>query len=265
MLMQNIVLYAVLLVAAIGALVGWSNAKKGAAWGQPLTIVCAIIAICMGLYLAYQNSSGSAANNAAMSRESAFRTAKVTVMANKLNELAPGKKAVVIIDPNVDKTKDVEVLTWKKLLNLSDDDFLAPEVPQPKAGQPAYMYMMEPVEEWFRMAQLEKMLEGKNAEVVIFCITVPRDRKISKGAFTSGALKNAKIVLAGGDLFGMQGLLNSGTALMALTSAPNAVYDDNPAPKDIQAAFNKRYLLLTKDNLKQFLTEHGEYFGLMKN
>ena len=66
---SNIIMYAILAVAAIGAIVGWSNAKKGVAWGQPMTIVCAIIAICIGGYLSWSNSFGGGQNKSAQARE----------------------------------------------------------------------------------------------------------------------------------------------------------------------------------------------------
>ncbi|MBR6372491.1 MAG: hypothetical protein IKS20_04855 [Victivallales bacterium] len=261
-MLNNIILYAVLLIAAIGAIVGWQNSKKGATWGQPMTVICAIIAICMGLFLAYSNSSSTAANKSAMARENAFRVAKVTVLGNKVKELCPGKKAIVVIDPNVDPLKDVEMQTWKTMFELSDDDFVKPDVPQPPAGTPPEMVMVEPMEEWFRQAMLEKMLKGKKYDLIIFTTSLPRDIKQAKGVFTAPFLKDAKVVLASGNLFGCAGFINAGTAVAAVTSSPTAVYDDKPAPKETQAAFDKRYILITKDNLQALMKSNGDIFGL---
>ncbi len=258
----NIIFYAILLVAAIGAIVGWSNSKKGAAWGQPMTIVCAIVAICMGLYLAYRNSSGSAANAAAMQRENAYRTAKVTILGEKVKEICAGKKPVVIIDPNVDVATDVEIQLWKELFGLSDADFLAPEPPQPPAGTPPEMVMMEPMDQWFTVKMLEKMLGSTKPELVIFTTSMPRGLKHNKGKITNPCLKDAKIVLASGNLYGVAGFLNAGTVVAAVTSSPKAVYDDKPAPKDIKKAFDKRYVLITEDNFQDFYKQNKEMFGL---
>ena len=259
-MLQQIILYAVLLIAAIGAIVGWSNSKKGAEWGQPMTVICAIIA--MGLFLAYRNSSNSVANKSAMARENAYRQAKVTVLANKVKELLPGKKAVVILDPSVDVEKDVEVQVWKSMFDLSDDDFLKPEQPQPPAGVDPETYMTEPMDAWFREAMLKKMLEGKQFDLIIFTTALPQDIKNKAGAFTSPYMKDKKVVLASGNLYGCAAFINTGVAVAAISSSPKAVYDDKPAPKDIQAAFDKRYILITKDNLKQICETNKDIFGL---
>ena len=75
-------------------------------------------------------------------------------------------------------------------------------------------------------------------------------------------MKDKKVVLASGNLFGCAPLLNSGAAIAAITSSPSAVYDDKPAPKETQAAFDKRYILITKDNLQALMKSNGDIFGL---
>ena len=261
-MLQQIILYAVLLIAAIGAIIGWTNSKKGAEWGQPMTIICAIVAICMGLWLAYRNSSPSAGRSAAMARENAYREAKVNVLANKVKELLPGKKAIVIIDPNVDITKDVEMLLWKNLFGLSDDDFLKPEPPAPPKGADPEMVMMEPMDEWFVEPMFKKLVEGKQFDFIIFTTSLPRGIKVVKGQFTAPYMKDKSVVLASGNLFGCAPLLNSGVAVAAITSSPSAVYDDKPAPKDTQAAFDKRYILISKDNVAELVKSNPDIFGI---
>ncbi|MBR6372311.1 MAG: hypothetical protein IKS20_03945 [Victivallales bacterium] len=263
-MLQQIILYAVLLIAAIGAIVGWTNSKKGAEWGQPMTIVCAIVAICMGLWLAYRNSSPSAGRSAAMARENAYREAKVNVLAAKVKELLGDKKAVVIVDPNVDITKDVEMLLWKSLFNLSDEDFLKPEPPKAPAGADPEMAMMEPMDEWFIEPMFKKLVEGKQFDFIIFTTSLPRGLKYVKGQFTAPYMKDKKIVLASGNLFNCAPLLHSGVAVAAITSSPSAVYDDKPAPKETQAAFDKRYILISKDNADAMVKANPEIFGIEK-
>ena len=50
---------AVMVIGAIGVFVGWSQSKKGAGWGQPVTIVCAIIAICAALWSSMRTVTGA--------------------------------------------------------------------------------------------------------------------------------------------------------------------------------------------------------------
>ena len=263
-MLQQIILYAVLLVAAIGAMVGWSNSKKGAAWGQPMTIICAIIAICMGLYLAYRNSSNTVDREAAIERENTYRLAKVSILAGKVNELLAGKKAIVVVDPSANPEKDIELVKWKEILNLTNDDFAKPDEPPRPAGEDPETYMSEPLEEWFREAMLKKILEGKQFDYVIFTTVLPRDIKAKAGQFLAPFLKGKTVVFANGDLMGCAPFFHTGVAVAAITSNPKAVYDDKPAPKEVQAAFDKRYILVTKENFEELVKSNPDLFGIQK-
>ncbi|MBT7188277.1 hypothetical protein HN911_13235 [Candidatus Bathyarchaeota archaeon] len=53
----------------------------------------------------------------------------------------------------------------------------------------------------------------------------------------------------------------AGKAIVAaVTYNPKAVYDPKPPPADLDAAFSKRYLLVTPDNVGQMAYQYGDLF-----
>ncbi len=257
--MNNIIMYAILAVAAIGAIVGWSNAKKGVAWGQPMTIVCAIIAICIGGYLSWSNSFGGGQNKSAQAREIEYQKVMTRQLGNYLKDKFAGKKAIIIKDPYSKEDSPPMVGLNEGLAGaLNIVDTIYPEPPKPK-GDPE-MEMMDPMETWYTSKVLDKMLKGKDADLIITTIGLPIGVGCSGKDFNVPCLKGKKVVFAGGSIYEHGRAFAAGCIAAAVTYKPNAEYDEKPVPKDQQAAFDKRFLLVTAENYKEVMSQHPDIF-----
>ena len=257
--MNNIIMYAILAVAAIGAIVGWSNAKKGVAWGQPMTIVCAIIAICIGGYLSWSNSFGGGQNKSAQAREIEYQKVMTRQLGNYLKDKFAGKKAIIIKDPYSKEDSPLMVGLNEGLAGaLNIVDTIYPEPPKPK-GDPE-MEMMDPMETWYTKAVLEKMMKGKDADIIITTIGLPMGVGCAGKDFNANCLKGKKVIFAGGSIYEHGRAFAAGCIAAAVTYKPNAEYDEKPVPKDQQAAFDKRFLLVTAENFKEVMSQHPDIF-----
>ncbi len=64
----------------------------------------------------------------------------------------------------------------------------------------------------------------------------------------------AKIAVMNGDVYRLMGAIQNNLVCAAVTYSPNAVFDERTPPSEMQKAFDKRYLLVTPDNIEQINT-----------
>ena len=124
--------------------------------------------------------------------------------------------------------------------------------------------MMEPIEVWFTAKELDKTLEKVSGDYDILITTfgLPQGGFVDpKGKDFKGKLAGKKVVFAGGSIYEQGFAFQAGLIVAAVTYKPNAEYDENPVPKDLDTAFNKRYLLVTSENFKDIAKEYKDVFG----
>ena len=257
--MNNIVMYAILAIAAIGAIVGWSNAKKGVAWGQPMTILCAVIAICIGGWLSWSNSFGGGQNKSAQAREIEYQKVMTRQLGNYLKEKYSGSKTIIIKDPYTKDDSPMLVGLNEGLAGaLTIVDTIYPQPPAPKGNEEEDM--MDPMETWYTKTVLDQMLKGKDFDLIITTIGLPMGVGCVGKDFNANSLKGKKVVFAGGSIYEHGRGFANGCIVAAVTYKPNAEYDEKPVPKDQQAAFDKRFLLVTSENFKDINTSYPDVF-----
>lgn len=246
----------VMIVAGIGAFVGMSKQKEGAAWGQPLAIVCAIIAIVAALWSAIGTMTG-APGKAAGEREVEFQKVQTRKLGMYLAEKYSGAKAIVIKDPfNTDASRPNPLLEGLKAGIGSSVQIVAEVFPPLPAGynEAAEGEMMAPMETWYTAKVMQDILKkaGVDYDMVITCIGLP--------AGGLPLLKGKKVVFAGGSPYEYAAAIANGLVVAAVTYKPDAEYDDKPVPSDLQVAFDKRYVLITTDNIKEVAGKYAELF-----
>lgn len=268
--MSPIVSYAILAVAAIGAIVGWSNAKKGAPWGQPLTIVCAVLVIVLGFYVSLANSglTGGGASKASQNREIEYQKIQTRVLGKYLAEKYSGKKAILLKDPQAPADTPYIVGLKEGLGNAVEIIEELSPVPPKSAMAPGAdggpEQIMEPMEVWFSKQSFDKLLKDKMGKADILITTVGLPGGVGsngKGFVGTSVLKNKKVAFAGGSVYEHGAGLKAGDIIAAVTYKPNAEYDEKPVPKDEKVAFDKRYILITPENFNEVVGTYKEIFG----
>ena len=118
--------------------------------------------------------------------------------------------------------------------------------------------MLPPLEYWFTGKMLDEVLapyKGKY-DIVVTQIGLPKKGLKNSTVWTSGV----KFAFANGDICERYQSIVDGTIVAAVTYNPKALYSDSPPPVDPDKAFDKRYLLLTPENVKQMRADYPEIF-----
>ena len=101
---------------------------------------------------------------------------------------------------------------------------------------------------------MDDILKGANADydMVITCIGLPAGGRARR--------KGKKVAIAGGSVYEYGPAIQGKMIVAAVTYKPDAEYDDKSVPSNMEEAFNKRYLLVTPENLAEVATKYGELF-----
>lgn len=258
------------------ALYGMNIQKKGAAIGQPLAIIGAILAIGCALWNATKNFGG---DDAAIAREQRYIKVEHKMLGQEIARQIPGlKKVAVFVDANnyfdswgeelPQKREDYGLIGLKEGLGSGvevDELYITPkkiakpapqkdsngnEIP-PMPPMMGEMGMMTP-------KQLKDLVgRAKDAEVIVVLNQLPPMVPL---AASMAQFKGKKVALANsaspedcGAVF-QDGGKQTGELICVVVSKRSAVYDDS-IPSSDQAAFDKRYALITKDNYKTAIAE----------
>ena len=255
---MTLIMYAILAIAAIGACVGWANAKKGAAWGQPMTIACAVVAIGIGFFLAWQQSFGGGNAASSRNREEEYQRIMTKKLGLYIKENFSGKKAVVIIDPylDIDNPPSLDGLKAGLGSDVEITEVLKPKAPERPAGEDPGMNpgMLIPQEKWFTVKEVNTLLTGKNFDICITLMGLPANTKVQGKALNIEALKGKKVFIGGGSIYNFKQAIVSGAITAAVSYKTDAIYDDKPIPSKLDEAFDKRFALVTAENAAQYKT-----------
>jgi len=263
----------IMLIAAGGMIFGLSKQKAGAAWGKPLAVVCAIIALLCAVGNIF--SSGGPDVGQVREREMAYQE----IGAHKLGlflaeKYSDGAKAIIIVEPTLGAgaTKPSAVLDGLKkgfgtAITVVDEispaipesakNAFSEEMPMGEGGEGGEM--LPPLEFWFT-AKIFDDLVKKNADkcdIIITTIGLPMDL----GAMKFWTMKKRPdLALASGSVYELKKAIAGKAIVAAVTYNPKAVYDEKNPPADLDAAFDKRYLLVTPDNISTIAGQYGDLF-----
>ena len=259
--MLNLLIYIILILSATGAIIGWQGQKKGMRWGQPLTILCALLAIFLGFFQTYVTSVGGLNKQVASTiRQREYNRAQGIILGRHLKNKFRGKKAVIIKDPTRTQESDALIALRKEIYH--EIEVVAIVAPVPKIADtegaaPDGFINYEPTERWYTKKTLEQLLAGKKFDILITDIGLPSELTVIGKDFTSSALKGKRVAFLSGGIYDYVRAFMSGRIAAAVVSNPKAVFDAKNVPKDPEAAFNKRYLLITPENYKEMIEQYN--------
>lgn len=276
---MSLIQIVIMIVAGIGMVVGLAKQKSGAEWGKPVAVVCIIVALIAALWSSAKTLTGGS-NTGVVDREIAFQKIGGKKLGLYLAEKHKGAKVLILAEPKL----GTQAAKTNPLLEGLKDGLgtavtvaaeVSPEVPADKAkafakempmdggvaGGPRAMggEMLPPLEYWYTAKVFDALL-GKydgQFDLLVTVIGLPQDARAS--AILKGKAC-PKIAVLNGSIYDLKGAIKPTMIVAAITYNPKAVYDDKPAPRDIDEAFNKRFLLVTPENLGQIGTTYPDIF-----
>ncbi len=266
----------IMVVAGIGMLVGLAKQKAGATWGKPLAVACIVVALATALMNIVKSTTGGGTGEI-VEREQLFQKIGTKKLALYLAEKYPGAKALILTEPRlgaqankpnilVEGLKEGFGTKITVVAEISPDipknaaNSFAAEMPSAEGGEAGMEgEMLPPLEYWYTGALLQKLLD-KHAgtfDMLVSTIGLPQDANRMK---IWKSKNKPKVVIANGSVYELKSAIKNGMIVGAVTYNPKAEYDDKPVPKDLDEAFDKRFLLLTPETVDEVASQHGDIF-----
>ena len=262
-------------IGIVVALFGMSKQKQGATWGQPLAILGAIIAIGSALWNVVGQATGGN-SNAIADREQRYMFLQGKFLGQEIKKAVPAtKKVVVLVDamskfdvygePLAEPREDYSLKGLKDALGAGVDVVTVcqtipkrkPQMQKMPDGSEVEMPMM-PTDfiTGKDLKGLEKDIKGADVFVALSMLpmdlTLPQCLGLLQGTGAEVALLNP-----GADIDTLKkvfadGGKNTAEVIAAVMTKKSAIYDDK-IPSNDQAAFDRRYVLVSKNGYEAAL------------
>ena len=255
------------------ALFGMKQQKQGAVWGQPLAIVGALLAIVCALWSSFRTVTGG--NSEASAREIRYQDLQHAFLGTYIKETANPKKVGVIVDSyylydsfgdklaTPQENRPLEGLKRTVGADIAVTSIVPKKIDKSKLPKDANGNVIDP-----GMMMMDPMLSTLNAKNVKQCLDDLKDCDVIViMAATDSNLPYFKILpmlkkgtwLAANSSGNWNALAkafqdsakSTGGAMLAVScSKASAIYDES-IPGNDQKAYDRRYILITKDNFQQ--------------
>jgi len=203
---------------------------------QPLLFLCVAAELGLVIFVFYKQLSGDGSGSGAIDRASRREEVKAIVVGKYLKEKAGGKKTVIVCNFGIKDTKLGKAFLEAFKKNYGEvTEVELRENPDGGAGEGVPLRDVE-----------DALKEHKDAELIVFYgSTLPQDyRRLNTGKasyflFESGAASVAQIKRD----------IDSGKIIGIVIGQANPPKSSEKVEKDDKEAFDKRYILVDKDNI----------------
>jgi len=275
---MNFKLIVLMLLAAVGMIYGQKKYKRGKLWGQPMAIACAVF----GLIFALMNFlvGGPEKSKDVIAREMAYIQVATEKLGQHIARTHRGGTAVIITSPenNANNEYRNRLITGLRrgLGNtVTIVDIVSPEIPEsiinsfreqmgpgmPHGDDMPYMFSNDM---WFTAEVMDNLLDKyEDVGVVISTMGLPMDVAAMR-FWTKQPERQPKLALALSGIYELRNLRNAITAgiiTAAVINTPARIQHDRAMPpRNLDEAFDKRYLLITPENVSDIAAEHQNLF-----
>jgi hypothetical protein len=231
-----------------------------------LVLFCAILILV--------KSMGSGETKQLIANEMYYARASAEILGRQLSTARPGAVALVVVEDKKSTSDHMKqrIDALKAGLGstitvaaIDSPDLLLPEPGKEPIGDlgggaaalpaatlpPEDMMMMMPVQEMMRAYHFDDLLaKNPGCNLIISFIGLPRDVAEMQIWGMDPELQ-PKLALLQGEVHSLKNAILSEAIVAAIAYRPDAKFDEDAPPKDIQAAFDKRYLLITPQNVEE--------------
>ncbi len=267
------VIAVVVMVFALIGMIVCAKKQDTIAIAKPAAVgLMVVVMICAVVILMRTGVIGDQGTKKIIENEFTYTKASYYTLGNHIANKLPGTKILLIVDrqrQNDDRTPKLleafkQGLNGKATITATETPAIDwPEGrPQPK---PEELDMM-PLQEMMNAKSFnDLMTKYPDCNLIVSFIGLPNDiENLAVWAIwqegTVEEAKRPKICLINGAYHNLKDAIKSGIVAGVVAVNPTAKFTDEAAPSDIKAAFDKRYILITPENVDDIAQKYGNMF-----
>ncbi len=192
---------------------------------------------------------------------SPFYKAKALILGQYLNKKFPNQKVLLIRDYdfwNNQRFWDIVLFLGIGLGGVDKIEIDTIRIKNPKKEwlDPNGEIAM-PIEETMRAADFDATVSAHpDCSIIVSMIGLPRDKEKLK--FWNN--KNKHLAMLNANIFDLKNFIREERIVAAISFKPGVRFTDDPAPKNLKKAFDKRHLLITPENISEMEKKYPELF-----
>ena len=200
--------------------------------------------------------------NKIIQNETAYAAARSQIIAESLAKTHAGKKAVIIVEKNLEKNKINQGAydAMKKALNGIEVE--ATEVLETPESTPENPMPMESLVTAKLYNDIFNRYPNTNLFIIMTSLPFNTD-EVQKLSVWNKSPKKTQIVVVNGEVYNLKKAIEAGYIAATAVMKNNAdAYDpEKTAPSDVQKAFDVRYILVTPENVKDVAAKNAGLFA----
>jgi len=266
----TVILVGIVMVLALIGMIACAKKQRTNPNAQPIAIALLVVVIACGITIMVKTGSFGGDDTASLiENETKFACSKAEILGKYLKEKFPGEKVLVVADRDFEKNVRTKRLVDSIKAGLASDVTVDTVSIQTKSGDanhppmpagPGGEEFMMPLEEIMTAKDFDATVEKhQDCKMVVTMIGLPRDAAKMK-LWKMSANSRPKVALLDGGVQALKNVIGAGYIVAAVSYKPGVKYTEDPAPSDVQKAFDERYILITPENVGEIADKYKNLF-----
>jgi hypothetical protein len=237
---------------------------------KPMAVVLMIVVIISAVVILMKTGVlGDQGTQKIIANELTYAKAGYYMLGKELAEKVPGAKTLLIVEktrPNDDRTPALlQAFKDGAAGKLTIAASVTPTVTWPDGRQPKPEEMdMMPMNEMLKAKDYNDVIDKhSDCNLVVSFIGLPMDIEELR-VWTIAPDKRPKLGLINCAYHNLKNAIKSGVVVAVVGINPTAKFDEQPAPKESKAAFERRYIMITPENVVQMADTYKNMFETEK-
>ncbi len=277
---------AVVMVLALIGMIVCAKKQEVTPAAKPAAIACmVIIVVCAFGILTTTGMFGDGGTKKLIQNELVYMKASAFIPGKHIGEKYPGAKILLLVDEEKNNTRQAEMIEEFKRGLAGKCEIIGTDCPKPLPPPPAEgeeappaadpnmapgpgmagMDMMIPIQEIMTAQSVtEAIAKYPGVTMIVTLVGLPRNFTEMGIWHEEDEAKKLKVAVINGEVYQLGPEIASGQIVAAVTYNPKGKFDESKAPSDPQAAFDKRYLMITPENVEQIAQDYPGLFEVQK-
>ncbi|OGV61005.1 MAG: hypothetical protein A2X45_14320 [Lentisphaerae bacterium GWF2_50_93] len=274
-MLQNLgvggIIAVVVMVLSLVGMIVCAKKQDSVAIAKPAAVGLMILVLLSAVVILMKTGVlGDQGTQKIIQNEFTYTKSSYVMLGKHIADKIPGAKILLIVDKQrQNDTRSPALLDafkqglgGKATISATETPAIAwPEGrPQPN---PEEMDMIPLQEVMTAQSFNDLMTKYPDCNLVVSFIGLPNDVE-NMQVWTMEPEKRPKLAIINGAYHNLKSALQSGIVAVIVAVNPSAKFTDEAAPTDIKAAFDKRYILITPDNIEEISQKYANMFQEVK-